>query len=403
MICKPPQTVPAEIELVSKAMRIGGPMGIKPSQLFRGDGKEKQIAPFIEALPLYTPRQIQDRIRRSRYVGQDIAVRATALMAYRHVARIKRLYLHNTSRRLLPQKTNALFVGPTGCGKTFLVEILFRNILKMPTVIVDMTTYSETGYVGQDVCSILTRLLYAAGLDPLTASIGVVCLDELDKLASGQNNAVFAGAGTTKDVSGLGVQRELLRMLESSEITVPIELSHSDYAPKTVISTQDIPFIGCGTFSGLKGMVERDGEHIGFERSSLSGAQDRIAVSYTVDEVELSKNFLNYGLLPELIGRFKRIVPFHALGSDHLRAILQKNILGRYRNEFRMEGIDLKVDTAVLEAIVKESLKKETGARGIESALIRHLEEAAFEAFSQPEARRVYVFAQDEKVDFRIE
>lgn len=377
-------------------------MTVNPSAFLHPDKPERQILPFVDALPDYTPSQIQEKIKKHGYVGQDLAVRATSLMAYRHVSRIKKLFLKGARRDRLPRKSNILFVGPTGCGKTFLVEILFRDILNLPTVIIDMTTYSETGYVGQDVSSILTRLMYAADLNPLTASIGVVCLDEFDKLASGQNNAVFAGAGTTKDVSGLGVQRELLKMLESSEVTVPMELSHSDYAPKTVISTQDIPFFACGAFSGLKGLIERKGEHIGFGRDSLSGDQDRIAVTYTADEVELTSNFLKYGFLPELMGRFNRIIPFHALDEGQLVSILHTNVLQRYRNEFKFEGIELVVSKGVLQVIVQESLKKETGARGIESSLVRYLEGAAFEAYSEPQTTQVELIMENGEVDFRI-
>ncbi|MEW5815384.1 MAG: AAA family ATPase [Spirochaetota bacterium] len=218
-------------------------------------------------------------------VGQERAVRAICLHTYRHISRLHGVYLRSKGRELLPPKTNMLFVGPTGCGKTYLVEILFRDIMELPTVVVDMTGFSETGYVGQDVNSILIRLLYAADMNLALAAIGVVCLDEFDKLSSGQNNAVFAGAGTTKNVSGLGVQRELLKMLESIEMPVSLEYTHSDYAPKAMVSTQDIAFIACGAFSGLKTSIERSGkEYIGFGREPLSGSQDRIAVSYTVPE-----------------------------------------------------------------------------------------------------------------------
>ena len=324
-------------------------------------------------------------------------------MAFRHINRLKKMYLQKKSGKLLPRKNNLLFVGPTGCGKTFLVEILFRDILKLPTVIVDMSTYSETGYVGQDAGSILTRLLYAADLNLAVASIGVICLDEFDKLASGQNNAVFAGAGTTKDVSGLGVQRELLKMLESSEITVPVELSHSDYAPKTILSTENIPFIACGAFSGLKGLIERSSEHIGFGRDALSGGQDRIAVSYTVDDVELSRNFQTFGFLPELIARFTRIIPFGALGEKELTHILRKRILERYKNEFSLEGIDLMVREEVLVRVIEESLAKETGARGIEATLVRYLEDAAYEAYSTEGCSRLHLLVSNGKVEYRIE
>ncbi len=349
------------------------------------------------------PREIETHISACGYVGQEKAVRAISLGAYRHISRLRRIYLQGGRREALPPKTNMLFVGPTGCGKTYLVEILFRDILKLPTVVVDMTGFSETGYVGQDVNSILTRLLYAADMNIALAGIGVVCLDEFDKLASGQNNAVFSGAGTTKDVSGLGVQRELLKMLESIEMPVPLEYTHSDYAPKAVISTQDIGFIACGAFSGLKGSIEMDGkEHIGFERQPLSGDQNRIAVSYSEDEVELSRNFMNYGFLPELVGRFKRIVPFTALTKDQLSTILKDRLLAQYKNEFLLEGKELDVSDEVLGRVVEESVRKETGARALESSFIRHLEEAAFEAFSDPACRRVSLRVTEDRVVFEL-
>jgi ATP-dependent Clp protease ATP-binding subunit ClpX len=307
------------------------------------------------------------------YVGQQKAVRAISLGAYRHVSRLRRIWLEGARRENLPPKTTMLFVGPTGCGKTYLVEILFRDILRLPTVVIDMTGFSETGYVGQDVNSILTRLLYASDMSLAYAAIGIVCLDEFDKLASGQNSAVFSGAGTTKDVSGLGVQRELLKMLESIEIPVPLEYTHSDYAPKAVMTTQDVGFIACGAFSGLKGLIEQQGgEHIGFGRSPLSGEQERIAVSYTEDDVMLTR--------------------------EQLSQILRSTLLVQYANEFQLEGKELVVSDMVLDRVVEESLKKETGARALEASLMRYLEEAAFEAFSEPASRRVALSVREDRI-----
>jgi ATP-dependent Clp protease ATP-binding subunit ClpX len=371
-------------------------------RLLDPEKRVKQLIPFIESLPLFTPRQIARNIRKFGYKGQEPAVKSAALMAHRHIFRLKKLYIDQINVNLLPPKINMLFVGPTGCGKTFLIEILFKNILKLPTVVVDMTTYSETGYVGQDVGSILTRLVYASDLNPVIASIGIVCLDEFDKIASGQNNAVFAGAGTTKDVSGLGVQRELLKMLESADITIPMELSHSDYAPKIMISTRDIPFIACGAFSGLKGMLEQRERQIGFGRKVRGKNLNEIAVDYTVDEVEMTKNFLNYGFLPELMGRFKRIIPFHALTEEHLSAILNENLIKKYKNEFKLKGIELKIANQVIKKIIKESLKKETGARGIESSLFRFLENAAFDAYSETDVKLIEFYLAEDKIEYRF-
>ena len=370
----------------------------RPQELPRDDLKL-----LIARIPPHSPRQIYTMIRERGYIGQERAVKAVSLWAYRHISRLRKIYLNGIQRKHLPPKTNMLFVGPTGCGKTYLIEILFQEILKLPTVIVDMTGFSETGYVGQDVSSILTRLLYAAKLNSQVSSIGIVCLDEFDKLASGQNNAVFAGAGTTKDVSGLGVQRELLKMLEDADIPVPIELSHSEYAPRSVISTQDIIFVACGAFSGLKGLIERsDSEHIGFGRSPLSGSQDRIAVSYTEDEMDLVKNFRNFGFLPELIGRFNRIVPFHALSEEQLKSILRQRVLKQYQNEFRLDGITLLVKEEVLKKIVRHSLKMESGARGIDAAFIQYLEDAAFETYSQPGVKKVVISLKNGEIDFGV-
>ena len=192
----------------------------------RPERNDQEIVLYVRSIPLLTPREITAIIREAGYVGQDRAVTAVSLMAYRHVSRLRKMHLEGISRDLLPDKTNLLLIGPTGCGKTHLVELLFQHILHLPTVIVDLTGYSETGYVGQEVTSILTRLLYAADLNQVASAVGVVCLDEFDKVASGQNNAVFAGAGSTKDVSGLGVQRELLKMLEAAEISVQT-ISHT--------------------------------------------------------------------------------------------------------------------------------------------------------------------------------
>jgi ATP-dependent Clp protease ATP-binding subunit ClpX len=364
---------------------------------------EQEIVLYVRSIPFLTPREIAATIRGLGYVGQDRAVTVAALMAHRHVSRLRKIYLEGVSRDLLPAKTNLLLVGPTGCGKTYLVELLFRHVLHLPTVIVDLTGYSETGYVGQDVTSILTRLLYAADLSQAATSVGVVCLDEFDKVASGQNNAVFAGAGTTKDVSGVGVQRELLKMLETVEVAVPNELSHSEYGARTLLSTSDIAFISCGAFSGFKGVTDAGrAEGIGFGRTGDARDLERIAVSYSEDEVGTVRHFQSYGFLPELIGRFKRIVPFQALSAGQLMQILRQNILKQYTNEFLFDEIRLEVDDDVLELMVERALGKETGARGLEAVFMRCLEDAAFEAYSEQGASRIRLLRQGGEVTFKL-
>ncbi|MCC6993781.1 MAG: AAA family ATPase [Deltaproteobacteria bacterium] len=343
---------------------------------------------FVRELPVIPPRKIFAKLEELGYRGQDDARRAAALMAYRHVRRIKRIYLDGAKREEVLPKANYLFIGPTGCGKTHLVELLFQHILRLPTVIVDITTYSETGYVGQDSNTIITRLLHASDDNPLLASIGIICLDEFDKIASGQNNAIFAGAGTTKDVTGMGVQRELLKMLEAGEVVVPLELTHSTYGDHLVMSTADIAFIAAGAFSGFAQVARRRGNaDMGFGRKGARQLSkdgiDSIAVSFTPEEVENVANFQAYGFLPELMARFTRFVPFQALDAGTLKNILRSSVLDRLTREFEDEGFKLHVGDEVMDHIVADSMKRETGARGLVAILTRHLEEAAFNAFAE--------------------
>jgi len=354
---------------------------------YRKSGLEHFIK-YVRELPVIAPKRIYEKLEEAGYRGQEEARRAVSLMAYRHIRRIRRIYLDGHKREQLLPKANFLLIGPTGCGKTHLVELLFQTILRLPTVIVDITTYSETGYVGQDPSTIVTRLLHAADDNPLLASIGIICLDEFDKIASGQNNAIFAGAGTTKDVTGMGVQRELLKMFEAGEVVVPLELTHSTYGDHIVMSTADIGFIAAGAFSGFQQVARRRGaiDRIGFGRGkppSGSGASDAIAVSLTTEEVENVANFQAYGFLPELMARFTRIVPFRVLDPSTLRDILRINVIERLQREFEDEGFRLVVPDPVLDFIVGESMRRETGARGLSALLTRYLEDAAFESFAE--------------------
>src|SRR3954466_5765110 len=374
---------------------------MEPNRKVRRQGLEHFIK-FVRDLPEPTPRTMFAQLHDLGYRGQDHARRALCLMAYRHVRRIKRIYLDGVDRAELPRKSNFMLVGPTGCGKTFLVEQLFGKILKLPTALVDITTYSETGYVGQDPSTILTRLLHAADENPLLASVGIVCLDEFDKIASGQNNAIFAGAGTTKDVTGMGVQRELLKMLEASEVVVPLDLTHSSYADHVVMSTADIAFIAAGAFSGFQQIAHRRAmrDQIGFGRDQASGGldPDAIAVDFSAEQVENVANFQAYGFLPELVARFTRVVPFRALDAGTLKDILRTDVIARMTREFRLEGFELAIEEAVLDHIVDDALRRETGARGLASTLTRHLEDVAFGAFGIDQGGTVRVSLKDDDI-----
>jgi len=378
---------------------------MEPNRKVRKQGLEHFIK-FVRELPSPSPQAMFQALEDHGYRGQNSARRALCLMAYRHIKRIKRIYIDGIDRTELPRKSNFLCVGPTGSGKTFLVETLFGKILKLPTALVDITTYSETGYVGQDPSTILTRLLHAADENPMLASIGIVCLDEFDKIASGQNNAIFAGAGTTKDVTGMGVQRELLKMLEASEVVVPLDLTHSSYADHVVMSTADIAFIAAGAFSGFQQIAHRRAmrDQIGFGRDqAASGVDpDTIAVDFSAEQVENVANFQAYGFLPELVARFTRVVPFCALDAATLKDILRTDVVIRMTREFKLEGFELAIDEAVLDHIVDDALGRETGARGLASTVTRHLEDVAFGSFGLDQGGVVRVKIVDDDLAVEI-
>ena len=362
------------------------------------------LVEFLDNLPSHTPATMMKKLSRLGYVGQTQAQKAVVLMAYRHILRLKRIFIEGIRPPQLPDKENSLLMGPTGCGKTFLVRLLFQEILKLPTAIIDITSYSETGYVGQDAVSMLTRLIYAAHRNPVLASIGIICIDEFDKLSSGKNNAVFSGAGTTKDVSGIGVQRELLKMLEGAEVDVPMNLSHSSYSDRTTFRTHHVAFIACGAFSGFKRMVERQKkDQIGFGKMGEQDKGAKVAISLYREDIDRVGYFESYGMMPELIGRFSRIIPFRALSKDELLAILKKNTLRQYQKELNLEGVKLSVDKKVIDQIIEEAMQRETGARALRYALNEYLEDALFELYSNKETyQKLRLFVKEDQIQWDL-
>ena len=376
----------------------------KSSKTFPSYDSNQELTSYVNQIPFLKPLEISKMIRELGYVGQEGAVSVVSLMAYRHISRLRRIYIDGISSELLPPKSNILLIGPTGVGKTFLIEILFRNILNLPTVIVDMTSYSETGYMGQDAKNILVRLLYAADLNPVACSVGVVCLDEFDKVASGHSSSAIIGSPNSKDVSGIGVQRELLKMMENTSVSIKDQISQNIVSSNGILSTSNIAFIACGAFSGFKELAEitKEGD-IGFGKIPKPKSGKKIAVSYTEEDVNVARHFQKYGFLPELIARFKRIIPFQALSKEELKKILTDNIITRYTNEFFFEGIKLMVSDELLNLVVNRAIYRETGARGVESVFARCLEEAAFEAYSQDGVSIVRLLKKNDEIIFEIE
>jgi len=369
--------------------------GLEPLPFAPGDEVRERVA----ALEVLAPREIDSRLTDLGYRGQEEARRAASVLAYRHVRRIRRLYLEG----LAPEhhaRENCLFLGPTGSGKTFLVELLFREILAVPTVMADATQFSETGYVGDDVNTVLSRLFEAAEGDPAWASCGVICMDEFDKLATSRSDSRFAGQQTTKDVSGFGVQRSLLALLSASRMDFPPDFGFTSRTRPLSMDMAGLTFIACGAFSGLKGTAESmtRTERLGFGREVKRQAAEAIAERVSEEQLEQTTAFSRYGFIPELIGRFNRIVSFSPLDATTLKDILQANVLRAYEREFEQEGLKLVVEPAVRDWVVARALGRETGARGLRAALAPALEGAAYEHFGQPRAATVRLTLEGEQV-----
>jgi ATP-dependent Clp protease ATP-binding subunit ClpX len=360
---------------------------VKQNQIF-------DLRARIEAIPIISPPDVFRRLDELGYKGQEHQRKAVSLMAYRHVRRIKRLYLEGVPQRELPPKHDLLLLGPTGCGKTFLVELLFQHIFALPTVVIDITGYTESGYIGDSVSTIITRLINAAGDNRALASIGVVCLDEFDKLASSSSNARFAGQGTTKDVSGYGVQRELLAMIEGADVLAPMDYGFSEFGERLSLNTRNVPFIACGAFSGMDELLKSKPGGIGFGNPHHDDDEQ-----LTVQE---AASFQKFGFLPELIGRFSRIVPFPALPAETLSKIMRENILPQFTNEFAGEGLKLMITDAAVDHVVKDCLRRGTGARGLNAEVIVAVEKAAYDNFMQNKNAEVVIDAKEDGLESEV-
>ena len=354
--------------------------GPEPRSLPPADDVRARVA----AIEVLSPREIDARLTDLGYRGQDEARRAASVLAYRHLRRIRRRHLEG----LAPEpgaRENCMFLGPTGSGKTFLVELLFREVLAVPTVLADATQFSETGYVGDDVNTLLSRLYEVADKDADWAACGVICLDEFDKLATSRSDSRFAGQQTTKDVSGFGVQRSLLHLLSASRADFPADFGFTSRLQPENMDLACITFIACGAFSGLRSTAEgmaRE-ERLGFGREPRALQPETIAAHVSQEQLEQTTAFARYGFIPELIGRFNRLVSFAPLDAGTLGDILQHNVLRVYEQEFEQEGLRLVVEPAVREYVVARALKRETGARGLRTTLAPLLEGAAYEHFGR--------------------
>jgi len=313
-------------------------------------------------------------------IGQDEAKKVLAVAVYNHYKRLQQKTSDNTNDVEI-EKSNIIMVGETGTGKTLLAKSIAR-MLNVPFTIVDATVFTEAGYVGEDVESILTRLLQVCNYDINSAERGIVYIDEIDKIArKGDNPSI------TRDVSGEGVQQGMLKLLEGTDVLVPPQGGRKHPEQKLIkINTQNILFICGGAFDGIDKIIARrvQTNTIGF---NVDKAQQENMKKNLLRYVN-AQDLKSFGLIPELLGRLPVVTHLDPLDASTLRAILTepKNaLLKQYKKLFELEGIRLSVDEEVLDFMVQKAVEYKLGARGLRSICEGILTDAMFELPSSKE------------------
>lgn len=323
------------------------------------ENKEKKGMPELSLKTIPAPHRIKAMLD-EYVVGQEYAKKVISVAVYNHYKRV----LTDTMDDIEIEKSNMLMVGPTGCGKTYIVKTIAK-LLQVPLAITDATTLTEAGYIGDDVESVLSKLLAAADNDVEKAERGIVFIDEIDKIAKKQNS-------NSRDVSGESVQQGLLKLLEGADVEVPVGSgSKNAMVPMTTINTRNILFICGGAFPDLESIIKTR-----INKQASMGFKAELKDKYDDDPNLLrqvtTEDLREFGMIPEFLGRLPVLFTLDALDKDMYIKILKepKNaILKQYKKLLALDEVDLRFDDSAYEAIADEAIKKKTGARALRAII----------------------------------